>query len=120
MGKQLESPSAVDPGLFRLRDTAEFNSHFSRFPGLVIKRLRMQAESSPIKRRRNFEMLEEVDDLSDVDETSAPVQRDFYSNFSLLTFLYMLQGIPLGLAGGTVPYLLKANGASYTSVGIFR
>ncbi|KAI3625926.1 hypothetical protein CBS9595_001287 [Malassezia furfur] len=36
----------------------------------------------------------------------------------LLVILYMLQGIPVGLAFGTMPFLLKAH-LSYTDVGIF-
>lgn len=44
-------------------------------------------------------------------------------NFSLLAFLYMFQGIPFGLAFGTIPFLLKSAshsyGATYTEIGIF-
>lgn len=36
----------------------------------------------------------------------------------LLVILYMLQGIPVGLAFGTMPFLLKAN-LSYSDIGIF-
>lgn len=36
----------------------------------------------------------------------------------LLILLYMLQGMPIGLAFGTMPFLLKAN-MSYTDVGTF-
>ena len=102
----------------------------------------MQA-ASPAKRRVSSASMSSTEtmgeELSDVDET-APVQTDFWANFGLLTFLYMLQGIPLGLAGGTLPYLLKvrplchpaffsvfshlgvrqAEGASYTAIGLFK
>ncbi|WFD29478.1 hypothetical protein MSPP1_000487 [Malassezia sp. CBS 17886] len=36
----------------------------------------------------------------------------------LLVVLYMLQGVPIGLAFGTMPYLLKAH-LSYTDIGTF-
>lgn len=39
-------------------------------------------------------------------------------NFLLLVLLYFLQGIPMGLAGGSVPFLLKSY-LSYGQIGIF-
>ena len=46
--------------------------------------------------------------------SSSSVQSDVF----LLILLYAIQGIPLGLSLGSVPFLLK-NVASYTDVGIF-
>lgn len=39
-------------------------------------------------------------------------------NFGLLVLLYFLQGIPMGLASGSVPFLLKKH-MSYSELGIF-
>ncbi|MCJ1473490.1 hypothetical protein MMC13_002141 [Lambiella insularis] len=39
-------------------------------------------------------------------------------NFLLLVLLYFLQGIPMGLAGGSVPFLLKKH-LSYGQIGVF-
>ncbi|KAF2090233.1 hypothetical protein K490DRAFT_36094 [Saccharata proteae CBS 121410] len=39
-------------------------------------------------------------------------------NFLLLVLLYFLQGIPMGLATGSVPFLLKSH-LSYTQIGVF-
>ena len=39
-------------------------------------------------------------------------------NFLLLVLLYFLQGIPMGLASGSVPFLLK-NHLSYSQIGVF-
>ncbi|KAL8824084.1 MAG: hypothetical protein Q9191_005315 [Dirinaria sp. TL-2023a] len=39
-------------------------------------------------------------------------------NFLLLVLLYFLQGIPMGLAGGSVPFLLKPK-LSYSQIGVF-
>ena len=39
-------------------------------------------------------------------------------NFCLLVLLYFLQGIPMGLASGSVPFLLKRN-LSYGQIGVF-
>ncbi len=53
------------------------------------------------------------------DDKAAEDNMQFYWNFGLLVLLYCLQGIPLGLAGGSLPFLLKAAGASYSTVGLF-
>lgn len=39
--------------------------------------------------------------------------------FLLLVVLYLIQGIPIGLAFGAVPFLLKSNDLSYSQVGLF-
>lgn len=39
-------------------------------------------------------------------------------NFLLLVLLYFLQGVPMGLAGGSVPFLLKSH-VSYAQMGVF-
>ncbi|CAK7275536.1 hypothetical protein SEPCBS57363_006744 [Sporothrix epigloea] len=44
--------------------------------------------------------------------------KDDQRNFGLLVLLYFLQGIPLGLATGSVPFLLKRH-MSYSEIGVF-
>ena len=39
-------------------------------------------------------------------------------NFLLLVLLYFLQGIPMGLAAGSVPFLLKSH-LSYGQIGVY-
>lgn len=39
-------------------------------------------------------------------------------NFLLLVLLYFLQGIPMGLAGGSIPFLLKSH-LSYSQIGVY-
>lgn len=39
-------------------------------------------------------------------------------NFLLLVLLYFLQGIPMGLAGGSIPFLLKSH-LSYGQIGVY-
>ncbi|KAI7906263.1 MFS general substrate transporter [Cokeromyces recurvatus] len=41
-----------------------------------------------------------------------------YSNFILLVILYLLQGIPVGLSFGSIPFLLKAK-LSYSQIAVF-
>lgn len=40
-------------------------------------------------------------------------------NFGLLVLLYFLQGVPMGLAAGSVPFLLKGANLSYSALGVF-
>lgn len=40
-------------------------------------------------------------------------------NFGLLVLLYFLQGVPMGLAMGSVPFLLKGKNLSYSALGVF-
>ncbi|KAH8651815.1 acetyl-coenzyme A transporter 1-domain-containing protein [Tricladium varicosporioides] len=40
-------------------------------------------------------------------------------NFGLLVLLYFLQGVPMGLAAGSVPFLLKGAHLSYSALGVF-
>ncbi|GME76042.1 unnamed protein product [Ambrosiozyma monospora] len=39
--------------------------------------------------------------------------------FALLVLLYFLQGIPVGLAFGSIPFILKSGDLSYSQIGIF-
>ncbi|KAI9364908.1 acetyl-coenzyme A transporter 1-domain-containing protein [Zopfochytrium polystomum] len=66
------------------------------------------------------------DDGADRASSNAPLAADHAStlltkdlgNFSLLVVLYLLQGIPLGLTFGSVPYLLKAK-ATFSDLALF-
>ncbi|KFY65550.1 hypothetical protein V496_02493 [Pseudogymnoascus sp. VKM F-4515 (FW-2607)] len=60
-----------------------------------------------------------------VPNTPTPSNNGFFElpmqdrrNFVLLVLLYFLQGVPMGLATGSVPFLLKAH-LSYGQIGIF-
>lgn len=50
--------------------------------------------------------------------TSIKLPRKDLLNFSVLVVLYTLQGVPVGLAFGSVPFILKLK-VSYSQVGIF-
>jgi PAT family acetyl-CoA transporter-like MFS transporter 1 len=64
------------------------------------------------------------DDVPPLDAEEGPSKGFFelskkdQSNFLLLVLLYFLQGIPMGLAHGSVPFLLK-NVVSYSAIGVF-
>lgn len=51
-------------------------------------------------------------------ETSSLPKQDV-PRFLLLILLYLIQGVPIGLAFGSIPFLLKGTDLSYSQVGIF-
>ncbi|KAG0056530.1 hypothetical protein BGZ83_004553 [Gryganskiella cystojenkinii] len=51
-------------------------------------------------------------------QTPTPMSAKDSWNFLLLVVLYLLQGVPVGLAFGSIPFLLKAK-MSYTQIGVF-
>lgn len=55
--------------------------------------------------------------IEDSKDTTSGLQGD-YQNIVLLMFLYILQGIPLGL-GGSIPMLLQSRSVSYKDQAIF-
>ncbi|KAI9335041.1 acetyl-coenzyme A transporter 1-domain-containing protein [Pilaira anomala] len=52
------------------------------------------------------------------DEKTQTLNKRDYGNFALLVVLYLLQGIPIGLCFGSIPFLLKAK-LSYSQIAIF-
>ncbi|KIW07947.1 uncharacterized protein PV09_01850 [Verruconis gallopava] len=73
--------------------------------------------------RSNFSLDEDVPDILSHEKdgnsrgfTDLPEQDK--KNFLLLVLLYFLQGVPMGLAMGSVPFLLKKH-VSYAQMGVF-
>ncbi|CAI6336803.1 unnamed protein product [Periconia digitata] len=71
--------------------------------------------------RSNFNLDDDIPELDKEEGSSAgfmELSKKDQRNFLLLVLLYFLQGIPMGLAMGSVPFLLKTV-ASYSSIGVF-
>ena len=70
----------------------------------------------------NFSLDDDVPKLGQQEEGPSKgffeLSKKDQSNFLLLVLLYFLQGIPMGLAHGSVPFLLKHN-VSYAAIGVF-
>lgn len=67
----------------------------------------------------NFDIDEQhFQSVSTRDEDISLPKHD-YPRFFLLVMLYFIQGIPIGLAFGSVPFLLKSSDLSYSQVGLF-
>ena len=56
--------------------------------------------------------------LVDNSESSSPTVREEMPNMVLLVVLYALQGVPLGLSLGSIPFLLQQN-VTFTALGYF-
>ena len=54
-----------------------------------------------------------------VELQQAKTGSSFVFDFALLCVLYCFQGVPLGLAGGAIPFLMKSLGSSYSKIGLF-
>ncbi|CEG65128.1 hypothetical protein RMATCC62417_01982 [Rhizopus microsporus] len=58
------------------------------------------------------------DVLLDQEHQQEVLAKKDYGNFTLLVILYLLQGVPVGLCFGSIPFLLKAK-LSYSQIAIF-
>lgn len=79
------------------------------------------SQASHLMARERFSLDNEVPDRKEGSEEAIgffelPMQDR--KNFLLLVLLYFLQGIPMGLATGSVPFLLKPF-VSYSEIGVF-
>ncbi|KAI9733393.1 MAG: hypothetical protein M1834_003477 [Cirrosporium novae-zelandiae] len=84
--------------------------------------LTSEAQTARLMSRDSFTLDEEPNTTP---QTSDPSNHGFFDlprqdrrNFLLLVMLYFLQGIPMGLAHGSVPFLLKSQ-LSYGQIGVF-
>ncbi|KAI8976060.1 acetyl-coenzyme A transporter 1-domain-containing protein [Pilobolus umbonatus] len=55
---------------------------------------------------------------TDIFSEQQTLDKKDYGNFTLLVILYLLQGIPIGLSFGSIPFLLKEK-LSYSQIAIF-
>ena len=117
-----QSSAATSSGLIESTDLS--NGHTTgSMNGNVEMRRKNASLDSPTQRLMNRESFS-LDDVppetpaqsEDVGFFDLPTQDR--RNFLLLVLLYFLQGIPMGLAGGSVPFLLKKH-LSYGQIGVF-
>lgn len=79
------------------------------------------SQTAHLMSRESFTLDDEPLTMSDAPNSNASffqLPRQDRRNFLLLVLLYFLQGIPMGLAGGSVPFLLKKH-LSYGQIGVF-
>ncbi|MCJ1468937.1 hypothetical protein MMC07_007567 [Pseudocyphellaria aurata] len=79
------------------------------------------SQTAHLMSRESFTLDDEPLNMSDAANSNASffqLPRQDRRNFLLLVLLYFLQGIPMGLAGGSVPFILKRR-LSYGQIGVF-
>ncbi|KAF2807428.1 acetyl-coenzyme A transporter 1 [Mytilinidion resinicola] len=80
------------------------------------------SQAASLVGRHSFSLDDPVPTMTHDSEASSKgffeLPKQDQSNFLLLVLLYFLQGIPMGLATGSVPFLLKSH-VSYTEIGVF-
>lgn len=81
------------------------------------------AQAEHLMSRSNFSLDEPVpanllDENKGHSKGFSDLPRQDRRNFLLLVLLYFLQGVPMGLAAGSVPFLLKSH-VSYAQMGVF-
>jgi PAT family acetyl-CoA transporter-like MFS transporter 1 len=80
------------------------------------------SQAASLMGNSNFSLDDEIPPLDKEEEGPSKgffeLSKKDQSNFLLLVLLYFLQGIPMGLAHGSVPFLLK-NVVSYSAIGVF-
>lgn len=80
------------------------------------------SQAASLMGNSTFSLDDDVPPLGEEEEGSSKgffeLSKKDQRNFLLLVLLYFLQGIPMGLAHGSVPFLLK-NNVSYSAIGVF-
>ncbi|KEY68323.1 hypothetical protein S7711_07796 [Stachybotrys chartarum IBT 7711] len=106
-----------------LREAAEHANGANMNAGVEMRRKGASQDSSAVTAnlmaRESFSLDERIPKTPISNNVGFfELPRNDQRNFLLLVLLYFLQGIPMGLATGSVPFLLK-NHMSYGEIGIF-
>lgn len=130
MGRKSETPRRREPDRSTSEDASGQNGHASGSmdPQIELRRKHPPLESSSpasqtarLMGRDDFSLNEKpplTPTSPSTDTSFFDLPRQDRRNFLLLVLLYFLQGIPMGLAGGSVPFLLKSH-LSYGQIGVF-
>ncbi|KAL9011089.1 MAG: hypothetical protein Q9173_004036 [Seirophora scorigena] len=126
MGSKAEKPRHQEPDRPASKATGGQNGHTDASMELRRKHASLESETSASQTARLMERdefsLNEKPPLTpstpSTDTSFFDLPRQDRRNFLLLVLLYFLQGIPMGLASGSVPFLLKSH-LSYGQIGVF-
>ncbi|KAL1932027.1 hypothetical protein VTP01DRAFT_9083 [Rhizomucor pusillus] len=80
--------------------------------------LRRKEQHAADDEKEELELDSTVKEASEPEEHIETLSRKDLGNFILLVVLYLLQGVPVGLSFGSIPFLLKAQ-LSYSQIAIF-
>ena len=120
-----KSPTTPNGSLGRASGRKSNGQHLKMNTNVELLRRNIAHETSTTEGAAASLMARETFSLDDDPKTPTVNNHGFFDlpkkdqrNFGLLVLLYFLQGIPLGLATGSVPFLLKDH-MSYGEIGIF-
>ena len=131
MGRRSQNPNAKDEDQASSTGSGSHNGHTNGYAnGKMNKNIEMRRKDATMDSPTQTANLMSRESFS-LDNEPPPTPRTAASNtsffelprqdrrnFMLLVLLYFLQGVPMGLAGGSVPFLLKSH-LSYGQIGIF-
>ena len=130
MGRKPQKPSFQEPDGSSSTSLGDQNSHAN---GNMNSQLEMRRKhpslESPTAASQTAHLISRESFTLDSEPPQTPITpnpnssffdlpRQDRRNFLLLVLLYFLQGIPMGLASGSVPFLLKQH-LSYGQIGVF-
>lgn len=126
MGRKSEEPHRQEPDRPASKATGGQNGHANGSMELRRKHPSMESPTAASQTARLIDRddfsLNEKPPLTPTtpsnDTSFFDLPRQDRRNFLLLVLLYFLQGIPMGLASGSVPFLLKSH-LSYGQIGVF-
>jgi PAT family acetyl-CoA transporter-like MFS transporter 1 len=124
-------PQASTDSLREKGNNGDANTSSANMNGIVLEHRRKRnsidgtspsSQAASLMGNSNFSLDDDIPALSQEDEGPSKgffeLSKKDQKNFLLLVLLYFLQGIPMGLAHGSVPFLLK-NVVSYSAIGVF-
>lgn len=126
MGRKSEKPRPQGPDRPASKATGGQNGHTNGSMELRRKHPSMESptatsQTARLMDRDDFSLNEKpplTPTTPNNDTSFFDLPRQDRRNFLLLVLLYFLQGIPMGLASGSVPFLLKSH-LSYGQIGVF-
>ena len=116
------SPSSTGSGALDEKRNGSMDSHLEmRRKHLSVESPDTASQTAHLISRENFSLDDEPPPTPMTPNPNTSffdLPRQDRRNFLLLVLLYFLQGIPMGLASGSVPFLLKSH-LSYAQIGVF-
>ena len=116
------TPSSTASGGLDEKRNGSMDSHLEmRRKHLSVESPDTASQTAHLISRENFSLDDEPPPTPitpNVNTSFFDLPRQDRRNFLLLVLLYFLQGIPMGLASGSVPFLLKSH-LSYAQIGVF-
>ena len=114
---ELRRKSALEDQTYELLERGEAGSSRPRVSSRLSPRLSNDYEFKSAPSRRSTPSPPSSVRAHGTAASITQLQPEDMRNFALLVVLYMLQGVPVGLAFGSIPFLLKSK-LSYGQVGI--